>query len=516
MDSSNSPFQKKSSETIFRREKSLFEKSWERIHSYAADLFLAFIPSDDIKQMPPFYMYLFGGMLILALMAIFIGLFVNGYQSSAGQKFLSPLLNSVNPASYCETIPVSNSGLFRASNGGIWEGQDNFDFSTAIYAIQVTNYEMEYYDYQLIMSTIYEDLLAIGNAATMFTLDINMLFWLTYAYVSPTNTVQRFQLLGDPLVVFTRQQYVGSFGNINGTCNVTRSSSFDISSGSLISVFRASDYMNSAACMDCGPLSYFDYLPGTNSDSFSVAMDVRTLSTCVAINSRLIQLGDLVEIKVFGSNESFAGIDLYMSTYYLPKYPSMRPMICISNTSYDLVMCTVHLTPSLFVLPIFNHLGNNTEYPQRCECSQMTDGEKTNPFSACNLFRFLAGFLYFSADFPTNLEYLVTLALKYRFDLYHLNRDTFNASFISSYFGQNSTYSATFETPTYRESAFDFCRINGTTCKIMIVSVFDTIQYNWAITEYYFQLPMGACQNTFTIPPDKWYVANNCVWSGAT
>lgn len=504
MELPSSPFQKKSAETVFQREKSIFEKSWERIHVYTADLFLAFIPSDEIKQMPPYYMYLFGGTLIVALMAIFIGLFVNGYQSSARQKFLSPLINSVNPSSYCDTIAVANSGLFRASKDGIWEGQDNFDFSAAMYAIQVTNFEIDYSGYQLIMSSVYDSLNNIGQVAVNATLDINMLFWLTYSYLGGGNTAQRFQLLGNPLVVFSRQQYFGSFGNINGTCNVTRSSSFDVSSGMLTSIFRATDYMNSATCTENGPLSYFDYLSGANSDSFFVGMDVRTIVTCVAVNSGLLSIEALVEIKVFGSYEPYAGINFYSSTYYLPKYPSMKPMICISNSTYNLVMCTVHLTPNLFVIPIFNHLGNSTEFPQPCECSKVTNGEKANPYFACNLFRFLAGFIYFSAEFPTNLEYLVNLSLKYQFNLYKLNRDAFNASFISSYFGQNSPYSATFATPEYRESAFDFCSINGTTCKIMVTTVFDVAQYNWAITEYYFQLSMGACQNTFTIPPDKW------------
>lgn len=81
MSEGSSPFQKKEYDTVFQREKTLFEKSWQSVKTYAGDLFLTFIPSDDIKQMPPYYVYLFGSALVAILIGIFVGLFVNGYQT---------------------------------------------------------------------------------------------------------------------------------------------------------------------------------------------------------------------------------------------------------------------------------------------------------------------------------------------------------------------------------------------------------------------------------------------------
>jgi hypothetical protein len=92
----------------------------------------------------------------------------------------------------------------------------------------------------------------------------------------------------------------------------------------------------------------------------------------------------------------------------------------------------------------------------------------------------------------------------YNFNIYAINRAAFNASFVNSYFGQHSPYTETFNSPAYRRAIYDFCVIDGLPCSIMTTTVFDTHQYNWAITEYYFQLAQGACRDTMTIPEDKW------------
>eukprot|EP01033_Poteriospumella_lacustris_P014948 gene14948-10691_t len=64
--------------------------------------------------------------------------------------------------------------------------------------IQVTNFEIDYAVYQEIMGNVHGSLQYVG------------------AYGGLNNAAQRFELLGDPLIVFKRQQIVGSVGGVNG------------------------------------------------------------------------------------------------------------------------------------------------------------------------------------------------------------------------------------------------------------------------------------------------------------
>lgn len=504
-DKVSSPFQKKTSSIVFEREKTAWEKSIARIRVYAAQLFLALVPSDDIKQMPPNYMYSFGGILVVMLMGIFVGLFVNGYISSASRKFLAPLIDTITPSSNCQTISVANTGQYRASTSGIWEGQDNFVYSEAVYMIQVTNFEVDYVEYQSIMGSVYESLQSVGQVAKNQSLQINMLYWLTYsAYGGTNNAAQRFELMGNPLVVFNRQQIVGYLGGVNGTCQMTSSNVFDSSNGLLITNFVAASYEQSSVCMSCGPPSDFGYLEGSSGSTFHVSVDVRSLVTCMAVNMGLIPPEALVEIKVFGDYEQYGDLLIYSSTYYDPKYPSMKPLICFSNSTYGFFTCVIRQTPYIYALPLFHHLGNSTEFPQPCDCSQLTEEDLISPYASCNRFSFLAGLLYYTVPFPYNFYNIILLAISFKFNIYDINQAAFNASFVNSYFGQHSPYTETFNSPSYRKAIYDFCVIDGLPCTMMTTTVFDTHQYNWAITEYYFQLAQGACRDTMNIPKENW------------
>jgi hypothetical protein len=72
----DSPFCKK--KTAFSREKTFWEsnvvESWEA----AKAVFVDAIPSDDVKRLPPSYIYVVGSVIFVMLAAIFIAVFVPG------------------------------------------------------------------------------------------------------------------------------------------------------------------------------------------------------------------------------------------------------------------------------------------------------------------------------------------------------------------------------------------------------------------------------------------------------
>ena len=75
-----SPFLRK--KVVFKKEQSLWEKSVERTLTKIDEVFVKAIPSDDVKQLPPRYLYPVGGIIFIVLAGIFIAVFLPGTYES--------------------------------------------------------------------------------------------------------------------------------------------------------------------------------------------------------------------------------------------------------------------------------------------------------------------------------------------------------------------------------------------------------------------------------------------------
>jgi hypothetical protein len=87
-----------------------------------------------------------------------------------------------------------------------------------------------------------------------------------------------------------------------------------------------------------------------------------------------------------------------------------------------------------------------------------------------------------------------------------LNSDSYYALWIDSYFGINSPNRSDFNTPEQRAAAYSFCDLPDSTsrCTFMIFTHFDRNPNTWAISDYYYQLQTGACQNSFVGSQEEW------------
>jgi hypothetical protein len=70
-----------------------------------------------------------------ALVAIFVGFFYTGYETSIATVYLAPYKS---PApSNCKQIPISTTQTFKVDHKGNWEGNPGFSDANAVYAMEL-------------------------------------------------------------------------------------------------------------------------------------------------------------------------------------------------------------------------------------------------------------------------------------------------------------------------------------------------------------------------------------------
>jgi len=470
-------------------------------------IFIKNIPSDDIKNLPRNYAYVFGTALFAVTLGVFLSLFVTGYMNEVGKTYLSAVVDS--ESDNCDPISVTNTGQYLASSGGDWEGQNGFSYSSAIYAITISGYTTSIANYQSVMTQLYYDLLAIGEINMKQDLATNLLYWFCFSALPVAgNNVQRFNLVGDPVVVFNREHIGGIISNEQGDCNITNSAYLDVAQNALTIQYNYHTFISHTICnQTVNPISQLGYRIGLKQDNFVISIDIRSLVTCLAISLNIINFDNLIEIPltlrlfdIDGSGNSTES--LFVADFYNPEYAGMKPLVCITSGRKEQRQCLLSINGgNLYAMPLFNHRGNNTALPYRCLCDDMTHAQKANQNDPCNIFQFLIGFLFYKDD---KVNSLYQLFQTYHFNYTQINAKAFAASFTASYWGQESSYyTSVLNTPMHRNENYDFCRNTNKTCTIVMFSLFDDV-HDWTVTSYYYQLTNGACQDSVTIPWDTW------------
>ncbi len=334
-----------------------------------------------------------------------------------------------------------------------------------------------------------------------------MLIWVSFSVLPIIgNTAQRLNLVGDPAVIFNRQQIEATFSNVFGDCNVTNYASFDPSRSTLIAQYQENDFVNDPIChQTLTNLHQMGYTPGMNSDLFKVLVDVRSLMTGLALSFGLLSFDQLVQVKGTEISLSVNGSLFNTSEFYDPQYPGMAPLYCITSGAKKGQQCVLSINRGIFAIPLFNHRGSSS-IPTQCECQYITPQQLADRYYECNRFEFLLGFLFYQSS---SVDKLFTLFSMYDKDIAQINYLAFDASYVASYWGQNSPYYSTFlNTPAQREKYYSFCRLpDGSNCSIVTFSAFDSLLGDYSINQNYFQLTNGACQDHITMSWENWYAS---------
>jgi hypothetical protein len=470
---------------------------WQEFLGHMEELFITYLPYPDFREYPPEFMFLAGSVLCILIVVFFCTMFGYLFATNISTIFLSPA-DGGDDTSICEEIVSPNTGIYLSSRNGFWEGSDGFQYVDATMALSATNWKIKSADYSYLMNQLYKALTLLGNFTSGQELGINLLFWFSLsATPDPANPANRFSLIGNPAIALNRQNIFGTVSSVAGECKLANQyASYDRANGMLILNIPVSDYLSNPICMAAGAPRFLGYNPLVSSNYLQAKVDVHSLATAVSVNLNVLPLRFLIEIPTFRKEITAQGHTYLLSQYFNPKFPGMSPIICLVN-----VTCTIRLGPSNYAIPFFHHAGNSTIKPEKCDCSKMSPQDKADPLDKCNLFTFLAGFIYFPADDAFSLFQFLT---KQPAPVAH--GKAFPPAFLASAFGQHSPAYPMLNQPASREKFYEFCHTSHGNCSMVTFSLFDTANPDWSLTQYYFQLSNGACQDQISIPRDAWYV----------
>lgn len=473
------------------------ESFWKWICHELDELFVKYIPFPDLRDYPPRIMYPSGTVLIILIVLFWAALFGYLFNSEKNNTFLAPRDDSSGASgATCNDVLVPNTGKYLATREGKWEGASGFDYSVAAYSLTASSWMMDTAYYANAMKLLKEYLESVGETTSQSDLGINLLYWFSFiGLADPKNFANRFTLCGDPSVALNRQNIFGTVSSIHGVCQLPgQVSSYDKANGVLRLTLPYSEYINSQTCMNAGDPKYLGYDQYINADNLQITIDVYSLATAVAVNLNILLFNGLIEVIALRKPLTFSdGSTVMTSSYHNPKFPGMTPIVCIIG-----VYCFLPLGDSNYAIPFFHHMGNDSYFPQRCDCSKMSDTNKQDAYHFCNRFLFLTGFYFFSSDNLLPLEQFIKI------HPYTSHSASYYSAFTSSAFGLSSPYYYYFQDTATLDVLYDFCRTPAGNCTMVTFSIYDVSNPGWSISDHYFQLLNGACQDQVTSSDEAW------------
>lgn len=108
----------------------------------------------------------------------------------------------------------------------------------------------------------------------------------------------------------------------------------------------------------------------------------------------------------------------------------------------------------------------------------------------------MVGLIFYNTDMEASMYSLIDLVLKYR-NPFEIDNVAYDALFIASQYGDITDKNR-------REEAYNFCysETYNVNCSLFLYNFFD--EYSSTVSESYYQLPYGACNDSFTISRTNW------------
>jgi hypothetical protein len=309
------------------------------------EAFIDNIPMDAIKDLPKFYMYLFGAIFELLSFAMLGYFMYTGYQQGVTSKFIS-----IDPTSgVCYEITKAVTGDFQADANGLWEGDVGFDFSLATYSVHLDSAKLTDTEYADIMQSVKAQLYDLANASKSMSLDINLITWMSWQFVCDPDVSSSCASFDDQVFAFSGDaQYALSLSYIDTTvsnqaadCAAQSLSSYDLSNAINNGNYNYEEFMADSSCrtvVDPANLGYQSTLDG---DVFGIRYDVRSLVEAISINMGILTMDALT--KIAGAPTHYFLHNGYEYTGYV---------VLLLN----LLLCACSFTSSSFVAIIMSTL----------------------------------------------------------------------------------------------------------------------------------------------------------------
>ena len=318
---------------------------------------------------------------VIRIVHIFIA-----YSQGVDVQFIS--LQSTSGVCSFVTKPVS--GTFLASIQGLWQGAVGFQYTLALYSVELNNLAVDEDQYENLVSSLAFSLTdGFGAATAVNNLAINLIILMAGIISTNVNdNLQVIQFTGNPSIVFNRQtleSYLVMRTDVNHTfqCDATTNTVFDTSTATFILQYNYEQFIN----YDCqAALAPFTVQTSdqviTSFSQFSVSIDMRSFVTAFAVNVGILDTNFLEPIlpsSTISLNELFFTCDDHgeftVRQVYDTRYPNMKPIMCIYTSHYPtddnsdnekFVFCLLEIGYG-FWLPVFNHDGNSYTEPSYCD-----------------------------------------------------------------------------------------------------------------------------------------------------
>eukprot|EP00981_Chlorochromonas_danica_P005330 scaffold1073_cov179-Ochromonas_danica.AAC.2 len=469
------------------------EKAMEGLGGALRDM----IPSDDVKAYHPKYFFPLASAICFGMLAVFIALFIPTFMNELGNQYLSPT-GADEPAD-CDSVPVSHSGTFYATHGGYWAGSDRYCYSNTTYSLSLSNRLYSAASYEQDMAEIYKYLQDYGNRSASYGLGVILTFWMSFVILPDVkNAAQRFTLFADPRNIFNREKSMGSVGSNRGLCLTNSSSTdFHISSGRLSLSMKVNELEEDASCSDSIRPALFGYEEAIDRNKVVLGIDIRALVTSFAVNIQVMEMPEVEEIVGSRSTISLPTATLGIANYYDPSYPGMQYITCL--TAYSNPLCIVQMG-NVVALPFFQHVGNSTDWPIPCNCSDPNIGDLSDETHPCHRFTLMAALLYYDNGTAASIFELVE-----RYNMTEIAERSYLAMFLSSAFAASSSRKDELYSNATVHKAFDWCHSDTYgDCNFLVFSAWDETRVDFTVNQYYYQLRHGACRNTLATTPVKW------------
>ena len=238
-------------------------------------------------------------------------------------------------AGTCEEVPFPITQVYKADTHGYWKGDTKFSLSHAIYQFEMEGFAHSTAEFTSIMGTTFRNRIEkIAANATQRSLVDNLLYWMNWSeYILDGHVKHRILLTGYAPSVFHRHSYSARVADHQFICNLTAKTRYLAGESSFRIDYDASDFIGSDGCAHVLNPYNWGYLPQMDLDEFHVKLDVKSLTTIVAINHHVLELDMLEKIDHHDRgylHYEYHGFDTYyhLEYYVDERYDESRPFVC--------------------------------------------------------------------------------------------------------------------------------------------------------------------------------------------
>ena len=504
-----------------------------------ADVMHYFLQDQTLEQIDERFKPILSPMFKLAFVVGVIWFIYYYYSTEQSSHFISLKME----AGMCKEVPSPITQVYKIDTHGYWKGDTHFSLSHAIYEFDMEGFAHSTGEFTRIMGTEFRNRIErIAANATKRSLSDNLLYWMNWSeYMIDGHVKHRILMTGHAPSVFHRHSYTARIADHEFICNLTAKTRYKAGESSFRIDYDYSDYSESDGCSHILTPENWEYLASMDMDEFHITLDVKSLTTIVALNHHMLGLDMLEQVDHHDRgyvHYEHNGFDTYYHlTYFVDeRYEESRPFICFISEAHSVAeqaaidngdiidyFCAAD-HGKMFEVPFLTQMGPEGHHglsrfaPVECTCDGGVNA--TALYEECQSLDLVLGTVFFqnistgeSMSFDDQFLHIMRMEYLIKDQHTHLNHLVYNATFHATVMGGglNDTYDhGTFtdqEKIDYEnlhdhefiKHYYDFCE---DLCSIVFVSMYDPHDYH--INKQMYELMDGSCKDTISVSEEAW------------